>query len=203
MNQLQSFSSCFVLNLSFFLILNQIDLNPNKSYLLFCILSPCLFFTLTHPRPEQWEYLFWFDVPLQQVFSFHKSNERHVHRQTQCHQSNSDQLPGLQWKTETSENLAHICFLWRRSTKVMKSPSVARRRREIRGREGIKGQCGSNNRAIDKPSSIWSLALENTIFKFPPLVKGSYLMKADTSFRPGHHQLLADFKLESSHVFNM
>lgn len=49
--------------------------------------------------------------------TLHKCNEEHVHRQTKCHQS--DHLPGFRSKTETSRNLAHICFLWR--TKVMKS----------------------------------------------------------------------------------
>ncbi len=51
--------------------------------------------------------------------TLHKSNEEHVHRQTKCHQS--DHLPGFRSKTETSRNLAHICFLWRQRTKVMKS----------------------------------------------------------------------------------
>lgn len=51
--------------------------------------------------------------------TLHKSNEEHVHRQTKCHQS--DHLPGFRSKTETSRNLAHIGFLWRQRTKVMKS----------------------------------------------------------------------------------
>lgn len=148
-----------ILALCHIYLYNRFESYQEPSFIFRTLLS---FFALACPQPEQWEDVFWLDIPSQQVFSFHKSNERHVHRQTKCHRPDSDPLPGLQWKTETSRKLAHICFLWRRWTKVMKSLGMARwREGKKRGRERIKRQCGSNKRAIDKPSSIRVLALEN------------------------------------------